>query len=178
MDRYPDVVGEITIEDTFCVKSLRQRMGMVRCMRTTSTLSIPDGDIEETGLVFHHNILSKVKRHKIPDALILNLDQTPSKYINVPQTTLAKKSSKSVMMQLIYGGKATQSLPKFKFPSSFSLGVNPTHYSSKNEACKMIEEIIAAYVKNVWERDKFPLDQKALLIMVIPSFRHKYKYKI
>ena len=27
----------------------------------------------------------------------------------------------------------------------------------------MIEEIIASYVKNVWKRDKLPIDQKALL---------------
>ena len=66
-------------------------------------------------------------------------------------------------MQLIYGGKTTQSLPKFKIPSNFSLGVNPTHFSNENEACNMIEEIIASHVKNVWKRDKLPLDQKALL---------------
>ena len=50
-------------------------------------------------------------------------------------------------------------------PSSFSLSVNPTHYSNENEACKMIEEIIAPYVKNVWKRDKLPVDPKALLTM-------------
>ena len=66
-------------------------------------------------------------------------------------------------MQLIYEGKTTQSLPKFKFPSSFLLSVNPTHYSNENEACKMIEEIIAPYVKNVLKRDKLAVDQKALL---------------
>ena len=29
----------------------------------------------------------------------------------------------------------------------------------------MIEEIIAPYVKNVWKRDKLPVDPKALLTM-------------
>ena len=52
-------------------------MDMVRGMKTTSKLSIPVGAIKETGLLFHLDIVSKVKRHKIPDALILNLDQTP-----------------------------------------------------------------------------------------------------
>ena len=123
-------------------------MGMIRCMKTTTKLPIPEGDIEEAGLLFHHNILSKIKRHKIPDALILNLDDlTPPKYVPILQTTLAKKNSKSLEiaegsdkrsitatfavsfdgtllpMQLIYGGKTSQSLPKLKFPSSFSLGV-------------------------------------------------------
>ena len=70
-------------------------------------------------------------------------------------------------MQLIYGGKTTQSLPKFKFSSSFSLDVNPTHYCNENEVCKMIEEIIAPYVKNIWKRDNVPLDLKALLIVIL-----------
>ena len=137
LDRYPDVVSEIAIEDTFWAKSLLQQMGMVRCMKTTSKLSIPVGAIKQAGLLFHHDIVSKVKRHKIPDALILNLDQTPSKYVTVAETTLAKKNLKPVAiaggsdkhcitatfavsfdrtflsMQLIYGGKTTQSLPKF-----------------------------------------------------------------
>ena len=63
------------------------------------------------------------------------------------------------------GGKTIQSLPKLKFPSCFSLSVNPTHYSNENEACKMIEEIIAPYVKNVLKRYKLAADQKALLTM-------------
>ena len=33
----------------------------------------------------------------------------------------------------------------------------------------MIEEIIDSYVKNVWKRDKLPVDQKVLLIMDVFS---------
>ena len=91
LDRYPDVVGQIAIADTFWAKCLLQRMSMVRRMKTASKLPIPEGAIKEAGFLFHHDIVSKVKRHKIPDALILNLDQTPSKYVTVAQTTLAKK---------------------------------------------------------------------------------------
>ena len=120
-------------------------MGMVRRMKTTSKLPIPEGAIKKAGLLFHQDIVSKVETHKIPDTLILNVDQTPSKYVNVAQTTLAKKNSKFVEipggsdkrsitatfavsfdgtflpMQLIYGGKTTQSLPKFEFPFFLSL---------------------------------------------------------
>ena len=114
--------------------------------------------------------------------MTLHLDQKPSKYVTVAQTTLAKKNSKSVaiagepdkrsitatfavsfdvtflLMQLIYGGKTTQSLPKLKFPSSFLLSADLNHYSNENEACKMIEGIIAPYVTNVRKRDKLPVD--------------------
>ena len=50
-------------------------MGIVPRMKTTSELPIPEGAIKEAGLLFHHDMVSKVKRHKIPDALILNLDR-------------------------------------------------------------------------------------------------------
>ena len=72
-------------------------------------------------------------------------------------------------MQLIYRGKMTQSLPKFRFPSSFLLSVNPTYYNNEYKACKMIEEIIAPHVKNAQKRDKLPVDQKSLLIMYVFS---------
>ena len=118
-----------------------------------------EGAIKEASWLFQHDIVSKVKRYKIPETLILSLHHTPSKYATFAQTTLAKKNLKSVAiagwsdkcsitetfavlfdgtflpMQLIYEGKSTQSLPKFRFLSSFSLSVNPTHYSIENEAC-------------------------------------------
>ena len=169
-------------------------MGMVPRMKTTSKLPIPEG-ITEAGLLFHYDIVSKVKRHKILDALTLNLDQTTSEYVTFAQTTLAKKNSKSVAtaggsdkrsitatfvvlfdgtfrpVQLIYGGKTTQSLPKFSLPCSFSLSVNPTknirelfnildptHYSNENEPSKMTDENIPPYVKSVMKKDKLPVD--------------------
>ena len=65
--------------------------------------------------------------------------------------------------QLIYGGKTNQSLPKYKFPASFSLSVNPTHYSNTDESIKYLKEIIIPYVKQKREELGIP-DQKALII--------------
>ena len=45
-------------------------------------------------------------------------------------------------MQLIYKGKANQSLPKVNFPQKFSLSVNEKHYSNEKESLKFIEEVI------------------------------------
>ena len=104
--------------------------------------------------------------HKIPHSMVINIDQTPSKYAPVSSRTLAAQNSKHVSicgssdktaitatfgithnnsflpMQLIYGGKAAQSLPKFEFPSSFSLSVNPTHFSNTKESISLIEDVI------------------------------------
>ena len=55
-------------------------------------------------------------------------------------------------VQLIYGGKTKQSLPRFKFPESFSLSVNPKHFSNTEESVKIVNEIIVPYVEA--EREK------------------------
>ena len=67
--------------------------------------------------------------------------------------------------QLIYGGKTSKSLPRFNFPKSFSLSVNPKHYSNEQESIKVLEEIIIPYVKKEREQLGMEKDQAALLIM-------------
>ena len=147
---------------------------------------IPEKEIK---LLFHHDIASKVEKFSIPHSFIINLVQTPTKYIPVGQTTLAKKNTKTVpikgssnkrtitatfaislqgkflLMQLVYGGKARKCLPQFKFPEKLSLSYNETHYSNEKEACKFIEEILQPYIKKVTERENLPVDQKSLVIM-------------
>ena len=55
-------------------------------------------------------------------------------------------------MQLIYGGKTTQSLPRYEFPAEFSLSLNQKHYSNQDEAIKFINEILVPYVTKERER--------------------------
>ena len=74
-------------------------------------------------------------------------------------------SNKFLQMQLIYGGKTAQNLPKFKFPESFSFRANPKHFSNKTESIKLLDEIIIPYVKNEPERLKLEPSQPALLIL-------------
>ena len=119
--------------------------------------------------------------------MILNFDQTPCKYVPVPTTNLVEPNSKQVAikgiddkraitttftitldgnflaMQLIYGGKTNQSLPRYQFPKEFSLSVNLKHYSNENESQKLIDEIIFPYPMRERERLNCPT-QKALVI--------------
>ena len=132
-------------------------MGYKKRMKTTSKIDMPDGAKKETQLLYLCDIVSLVDSHNIPDSLILNLDQTKLKYIPSANHTLAKKGSKSIgiagsydkgcitvtftvsfkesflPMQLIYGGKANQSLPRFKFQESFSLSAIPKYYTLESE---------------------------------------------
>ena len=68
-------------------------------------------------------------------------------------------------MQLIYGGKTNQSLPRFKFPDTFSLSVNEKHYSNTEESLKLLNEVIIPYVEKVRSLGEISEDQHALVIM-------------
>ena len=123
-------------------------------MQSTGKVEIPEGARKEAELLYLHNIVTIVEKYEIPHSLIMNLDQTPLKYIPAMNHTMAKQSSKSVSiagssdtcnitgtftivlndhflpMQLIYGGKTKQNLPRFKFPNGFSLSCNPRHFNN------------------------------------------------
>ena len=139
--------------------------------------------------VFLHDIVSLVEEHKIPKSLIINLDQTPSKYVPVGNSTLAKKGASCVViagsadkrcitatfsvtlsgeflpMQLIYGGKTTQSIPRFAFPKGFCLSANVSHFSNTAESVRLLEKIIIPYIIKERQSLNLPVDQKALVVM-------------
>ena len=66
-------------------------------------------------------------------------------------------------LQLIYGGKTNQSLPRYHFPKDFSLSVNPKHYSNEKESLKLVDKIVLPYVTEEWQR-LVKLNQKVLVI--------------
>lgn len=187
--RYPDAVGNVDIESSTWTKSLFKRMGFVNRRKTSSKVDIPDDARKEIEYIFLHDIVSLVEEHKIPESLILNLDQTPSKYVPVGNSTLAKKGASCVViagsadkrcitatfsvtlsgeflpMQLIYGGKTTQSIPRFAFPKGFCLSANVSHFSNTAESIRLFEKIIIPYIKKKRQSLNLPVDQKALVVM-------------
>ena len=147
-----------------------------------------EGAKQEAELLFLHNIVTLIEEHNNPESLVMNLDQTLLKYVPVSHNTMAKKGVKSVSIagsgdkrgitdtfvtsldgtflpiQLIYGGKTKQSLPRYKFPESFSFSLNPKHFSNTEESIKIINEIVVPYVEI--EREKLgDKSQPALLIL-------------
>ena len=111
--------------------------------------------------------------------MVLNIDQTPLKYVPCGKTPVAEKSSSTVPIngvsdkrmitatftisldgkflpiQLIYAGKTERSIPKIKFTKSFLLSTNPTHFSNETESLKLMKEIVIPYFQT--ERKKLGL---------------------
>ena len=191
LNKYPNIVGRIDLDSSAWARSLFQRMGFVRRRLTSTKVDIPDKARKEIEYQFHYDIVSKVERHKIPESLIINLDQTPSHLVPCKKYMMAAKGETDVTIagandkrsitatfsitlsgeflpiQLIYGGKTEQSFPRFKFPESFSLSVNEKHYSNTTESIKLFKEIIIPYINTTKNSNGLQNDQYALVIMDI-----------
>ena len=188
--RHPELnLGHDDVEDSSWAKSLFKRMGFKKRLATTGKIPISKELHEEIQESYLYSIVKKIESNEIPSYLVLNLDQTPSKFVPGCSKTMAAKKSKTVSIagstdkrmitatfvitltgdflpiQLIYGGKMTKSLPPVKFPSEFHVTANPKHYSNEKESLEMMEQIVFPYVKK--EREGLGLSnlQPALLIM-------------
>ena len=156
-------------------------MNFVKRRKTSSKVDIPGKARKEIEFLFLHEIVSKVEKHNIAPELILNIDQTPLKYVPVGNETFTIEGSSDKLsitgafaiflhgyflpMQLIYGGKTSQSLPRYRFPKGFCLSFNPKHFSNANESIKFLKEIITPYVVKQREFLKCQVDQKPLVII-------------
>lgn len=92
----PNPESKKLIINTSWAQSLFRRMGFLRRIATTAKIPIPDKARKEIEFVFMHKIVNKVEKYNIPDSLIINAEQTASKYVPVGRTTLAKKNTKDV----------------------------------------------------------------------------------
>ena len=152
-------------------KSLLQRIGFRRGAATTSKVEIPDSVKKGAGLQHHYCITSIVEKHKIPESLVINSDQTPSKYVQFGRFTITPKGTKKVDVAeiadkrdinltltvsmdgkalpfpAIYKGKTKQSLPKVTFPTGFSLSANMKHHNNTQEVLEHLKEIVIPYVE-------------------------------
>ena len=106
-------------------------------------------------------VVYMAKAHKIPENLILNLDQTGLNILPSGHWTMAKEGSKRVElaslddkrqitatfaatvsghflpMQLLYQEKTERCHPKFTFPSEFDVFHTPNHWANE-ETCLLL----------------------------------------
>ena len=146
--------------------------------------------------MFLYSVVEKVEEYSIPHSLILNFDQTPSKFVSTSSTTLVKRNSKQVRlasgsdkrsmtatftitldgnflgMQLIDGGKTEKVYQGTNF---LKISINPKHYNNKMESMKFINEILIPYVE--LEREKLNVPNRKPLI-VFDVFRGQLKKSV
>ena len=89
-------LSHIDLDSSHWAQSLFRRMGFKKRMQTTGKVEIPEGARKEAELLYLHNIVTIVEKYEIPHSLIMNLGQTPLKYIPEMNQTMAKQNSKPV----------------------------------------------------------------------------------
>ena len=143
-------------------KSLFFRMGYVRRAKTTSKVQIPKAVQNEAELIFQHEIAKIVEAHQIPNCMILNLDQTPSKFVPSSNTTLAPRSTKSIPVTGSSDKRAIAATFTISHDGDF-LPMNPKHFSNTAEALKIIDEIIVPYLTKKKNELHLPQDHPSLM---------------
>ena len=112
--------------------------------------------------------------------MILNVDQTPSKYVLTDNFKMTAKGEKHISrtgssdkrcitltlceshnetilpFQLIYKGKTSRSLPNISFAEDFSLSHNEKHWSKETETLCLINDVLVPYIKRVKEEKVLP----------------------
>ena len=78
------------------VQSLYKRMNFTRRIVTTSRPIVTKSLWIETRTQFLHDIAHAVANYDIPNELIINVDQTPSKYVPTESVTMTEKNSKHI----------------------------------------------------------------------------------
>ena len=170
-------------------RALYVRLNLSRRRATTGRPPISKAAFKEISIKFHHSITSLVRMHSIPDQLIVTLDQTPSKYVEVSKTTMAPRNAKHVAVtntndkraititlsitlsgeilpyQLIYGGKTKRCLPaQDLFPKGFLLSYNPNHWSNEKETQKLLTEVLIPYFTEKKKALGLPQTHKSMII--------------
>ena len=163
-------LDHIDLDSSSWAKSLFQRMGFTRRMKTTGKVEIPEGAKQEAQLLYLHNIVTLVEEHNTMAkkgiksvAIAGSADKR-----GITGTFVITLNGDFLTLQLIYGGNTKQSLPRYKFSHSFSLSVNPNHFSNTEESIKIINEIVIPYVK----RERENLENGSLpALLILDVFR-------
>ena len=118
---------------------------MLKRKGTTGNVDPSPQFLAKEKFTFQRTISTTILGHDTPTPLVVNLDQTRLSYVSPGKYTFSFKGVKNVPIkgvddkrqmtatfavslagkllpiQFIYKGKTKRSLPKFKFPSTFSL---------------------------------------------------------
>ena len=120
LKRYPRLEKDLKVGRSWA-QSLFRRMVFVRRMKTTGKVHIPVGAQREAELKFLHQIVNQVEEYQIPSSLIINFDQTPSKYVQVSSMTMTKEGESNVPIAGA-NDKRSSLLP---FPSRSTISFSP-----------------------------------------------------
>ena len=188
IQRFPQAIGNIDLESTAQVRSLFKQTGFVKRQKASSKFEIPDAARKEIEFLFHHEFVTCVEKFNIPPSFILNLHQTPLKYVPVSQETMAPRGSTAVTIKgsndkrMITGTFLYHFFWKvLTYPTNlwrqdylkhskgcllkeYQLQCQPQSLLKPRKSLKFLKEIVIPYVDNERCPLKLPKEQKVLMV--------------
>ena len=173
---------------SWCESFLR-RANLVKRKATKAAKKLPE-DFEQVKAAFLQNISAVVKEHKIPDELIINLDETPLRFVPVDKYTMEKIGAKQVPLvgkedkreitallsctasasflppQLIYEGKTDRChLRAVQFPPGWDIYHTESHWSNQFTIQCFVRTVLRTWVEKYKKEMNLPKGQKSLVLM-------------
>ena len=173
---------------SWCESFLR-RANFVERKGTKAAKKLPE-DFPQQKAAFLKQISDVIKKHAIPDDLIINLDETPLRIVPVAKRTLEQVGAKQVPIvgkedkreitallactfsacllppQLLYEGKTERCHPKgVKFPAGWDIYHTESHWSNQHTIQRFIKEVLQPWVVQHKKRLNLGEDQKSLVLM-------------
>ena len=143
-------------------------------MVTTAKIPTAPALLNETKFDFQRKIKKIQSWHEIPEALIINFDQTPLPYICSRNALMQRKdpplvgegkkkqitgfltftmSGSFLSMQLIYKGTTNRCLPiGVDFPADFDVTCMTNHWSNESKVIQHLEKIVFRYIEKKKKR--------------------------
>ena len=153
--------------------SILLRMGLVKRKVTKSAKKVPP-DFADIKQAFLQRVTENVRENKVPPELVINWEQTGTKFVPTNQWTLAEQGAKQVDVtglddkrkmttllactlsgsllppQLIYAGKTTKCHPVVDFPAGWDIWHSDSHWSTeKSDSHWSTEKTMLHYVEAV-----------------------------
>ena len=183
--------GPITLSVKWA-RGILKSMDWSKKRGTTAEREMNPALYEELSFSWKRDIAGNIFNHKIPEAPIFNMDQTPLGQTSASKVSFAPRGSKKVPianiddkrmitgtfcvslkgdilpLQLIYAGKTDLCHPKnVKFPKGFQVTHTENHWSNGTVHMEYLKKNIFPYIENIRKSLSVGKDQKALLIFDI-----------
>ena len=156
---------------------------------------MPVQDFEAVKKDFLERIITAVKTHSIPQALIINLDETGLKLVPVSNWTLEQQGAAKIKvagvddkreitavvsasmagdllpLQLLYTGVTERCHPTYHFPDDWDIWHSCNHWANESTTLRYIDKVLKPYIQQKKQELGLPNSKTLLLWDVFRAHR-------
>ena len=163
------------------------RMGLVKRKATKTARKVPQ-DFQDVEAALLHRIKDTVTKHAIPVSMIVNFDQTGSKFVPCSEWSMVQQGSKQVKVtglndkremtallavslasellppQLIYAGTTSRCHATVTYRDDWNITHSKNHWSNETTMLEFIEMVLVPFMVQQREKLQLPPNQAGLAI--------------